>query len=456
MKHTFERKLRLPFPARQVFDWHARPGALERLTPPWQKVEVLERQGTIRDGDTAKLRVWVATVPLTWVAEHRDFIDGVQFRDVQVKGPFASWQHTHKFEALGERVTVLTDHIEFAVRGGSLGDAAGEPYTRGELERGFAYRHRILPADLEEQARIAAGGTLTVAVSGASGLIGSALTPFLTTGGHAVKRLVRGGARGPDDVAWNPLGANELSSLNGVDAVVHLAGESLMGQWTPEKKERIRRSRVEGTRNLCEALARLERKPRVLVSASAIGFYGSRGEENLTEESPRGRGFLADLTEAWEAATRPAVEAGIRVVNLRLGVVLDPRGGALAKMLPVFKLGAGGVLASGTHYMSWIVLEDVVSVIYRCLFDESLHGPVNAVAPDPMTNREFTHTLGDVLSRPTIVPVPRFAAKSVFGEELTDEVLLASQRVQPLRLAQAGHTFRFTKLDPALRAVLGR
>lgn len=457
MKHTIERRTRLPFPARAVFDWHLRPGALERLTPPWQRVEVLQRTGTIRDGGRVTLRLWVANVPLTWVVEHRDFIDGLQFRDVQVKGPFKSWSHLHRFEPAGENACTMIDKVEFELRGGYFGDAAGEPFTREQLERMFNYRARLLPADMEEHRRIAQGRSLTVAVTGSTGLIGGALVPFLTTGGHTVKRITRPTSAIAGDILWSPAeGRLDPAALDGVDAVVHLAGESVFAQWTPERKQRIRDSRVVGTRLLAETLTKLDRKPSVFVSASAIGYYGSRGDETLTEESAKGEGFLAGVVAAWEAAAQPAADAGIRVVHPRIGVVLDPRGGALAKMLPVFRLGLGGPLAGGAHHVSWITLEDLVSILHRMLFDDALAGPVNAVAPDPVTNRELTAALGEVLSRPTVLPVPRKAAEALFGEELVRETMLLSQRIQPMRLLKADHRFRHPKLAPALRGVLGR
>ena len=298
---------------------------------------------------------------------------------------------------------------------------------------------------------------MNVLVTGSSGLIGSALVPVLRTGGHRVTRLLRSQARpGENQFRWDPEGGSlDPSSLEGSEAVVHLAGASVAGRWTEAKKARILDSRVKGTKLLSDALASLERPPKVMVCSSAIGYYGDRGEEELTEESSPGSGFLADVARRWEAACQPAAEAGIRIVNLRTGIVLSPAGGALAKMLTAFRLGAGGRLGSGHQYMSWIALDDVIGAIRHALVTEELSGPVNAVAPNPVTNREFTRTLGKVLGRPTLLSMPAFAARLALGQ-FAEEGLLAGARVVPARLAQTGYQFRHPELEPALRRLLDR
>ncbi len=300
---------------------------------------------------------------------------------------------------------------------------------------------------------------MKILVTGSSGLIGSALVPSLTAGGHSVIRLVRsqpGPPAPPGYWVWDPERGDLLSQGSETpDAVVHLAGENIAaGRWSERQKAKIYDSRVRGTRALCEVMGRWSPPPRVLVCASAIGYYGDRGEEILTEASPAGSSFLADVCREWEAATQPTAETGIRVVNLRTGIVLCVAGGALARMLTPFKLGAGGVVGSGRQYMSWITLDDVVGAICFALTQESLRGPLNLVAPNPVTNREFTRTLGRVLSRPTLLPLPAFAARLALGE-MADALLLASQRVQPARLLASGFTFRYENLEGALRHVLG-
>ena len=298
---------------------------------------------------------------------------------------------------------------------------------------------------------------MNIIVTGARGLIGRALVPFSTTDGHRVIRLVRSKAgSGAGDVAWNPTaGTLDRAAFGGLAAVVHLAGENIFGRWTARKKARIRDSRGRATRLLCESLAQLSPPPRVLVCASAVGYYGDRGAEVLREESAPGNSFLAEVCREWEAATQAVTDAGIRVVNLRFGMVLTPAGGALATMLLPFRLGLGGRFGSGKQFMSWIAIDDALRVILGALTTEELRGPVNAVTPNPVTNLEFTRTLGRVLSRPTLFPVPGFAAHFVLGD-MADELLLASACVEPARLLATGFRFRFPELEGALQHLLGK
>lgn len=297
---------------------------------------------------------------------------------------------------------------------------------------------------------------MNILVTGSHGLVGSALVPFLGANGHRVTRLVRARPRlEKGEVFWAPAeGSIDAASLEELDAVVNLAGDNIASaRWSAEKKAKIRDSRVKGTSLLCESLARLRKPPKVLVSASAVGYYGDRGAEILDETSPPGFGFLAQVCQEWEAATEPAVRSGIRVVKLRIGVVLSPVGGALARMLPAFRMGVGGKLGTGKQYMSWIAIDDLIHVILHALNTTNLRGPVNAVSPKPVTNAEFTKTLGRVLGRHTIFPMPGLAARIVFGQ-IADEVLLASNRVEPTKLLETRYVFRSTELEPALRYLL--
>jgi uncharacterized protein (TIGR01777 family) len=293
-----------------------------------------------------------------------------------------------------------------------------------------------------------------VLVSGSRGLIGSALVPALEADGHTVRRLVWGRASG-GEVAWDPAaGAIDRTGLQGVEAVVHLAGEPIGDRrWSAAQKERVRSSRVDGTRLLSTALAELDRPPAVMVSGSAVGIYGDRGDETLTEDSTLGSGFLAEVCRQWEEATAPVEQAGVRVVNIRSGVVLSPRGGALRRQLPFFKLGIGGRLSSGRQYTSWISIDDHVGAVRHALTTDSLKGPVNLTAPQPVRNAEFTRALARALHRPAVVPVPRFALAVVLGRELAAE-MLGSQRVLPQRLEASGYRFRHGQVDEALRHVL--
>ena len=298
---------------------------------------------------------------------------------------------------------------------------------------------------------------MNVLMTGSSGLIGSPLMSFLGGRGHQVRRLFRRPTAEVNATFWNPAdGTFADGAFDGIDAVVHLAGENIAGsRWTAARKDRIRTSRIDGTRRLCEGLASLQSPPKVLVAASAVGFYGDRADEMLDESSAPGTGFLPEVCRDWEEATAPARDRGIRVVLLRTGIVLSPRGGALAKMLPPFRLGVGGVLGSGNQYMSWIALDDMLGIVLHVITDGSIRGPVNAVAPNAVTNREFTKTLGTVLHRPTVFPVPGFAARLVFGE-MAEALLLASTRVEPAVLRSTKFEFAYPDLESALRHVLGR
>lgn len=290
---------------------------------------------------------------------------------------------------------------------------------------------------------------MRIAITGSSGLVGKALTNSLRADGDEVFRIVRREAEADDEVSWNPKsGEVDLPKLLGIDAVVHLAGESIAGRWTESKKQKVRDSRVAGTRTISEALAGMSEKPSVLVSMSATGYYGhENGDRVLDEASPAGGGFLGETAVAWEAAADPARQAGIRVVHPRLSMVVSKKGSALKAMLPAFKLGLGGVVGSGEQFWSWIALPDVVAGLKLMLREERLEGPVNLTSPEPVTNRTFTKTLGQVLRRPTVFPLPGFGARLIFAE-MADEVLLASARVIPSVLAD--HDFRFERPDLAL------
>ena len=299
---------------------------------------------------------------------------------------------------------------------------------------------------------------MRILITGASGMVGTALSAQLSAQGHSISRLVRGKANASRGEAyWNPEGGSVdktgLSALN-PEVVVNLAGENIAsGRWNEKRKRKIRDSRVNGTRALADCLAHLETKPKALICASASGFYGTRGDELLTEESSAGEGFLAEVCQEWEQACEPAAKAGIRTANLRLGMVMSPEGGGLKKLLLPFKLGLGGVIGSGRQYMPWITLDDVVGAFAFAIQNESLRGAINTVAPQPVTNKEFTKTLGKVLLRPTCLPLPASTARMLIGE-MADELLLASTRMVPAKLQQAGFKFQYPELKDALKHLL--
>lgn len=459
----FEKRSHINCTPEQLFRWHMNPGAFERLCPPWEPVSIVSRDpGGIGEGSRVTLSVPMGPIRKHWVAEHHDIIENRQFRDEQLTGPFAEWKHTHRFEP-SETGCELIDSIQYRVPMGAIGNLFGGAMVRHKLAQMFDYRHRVTIQDQSLVAQHHKVGSMKILITGATGLIGTAATSLLTSAGHNVAWLVRPGkkARHPSEnaelISWDP-DANyiDAAKLEGFDAIVNLAGDNIAnGRWSAAKKGRIRNSRIKGTTLLCETLAQLQKPPATLISASAVGFYGNRGDEVLDESSSPASDFLADVCKQWESATAAATAKGIRVVNVRFGVVLSPKDGALAKMLFPFKMGAGGVLGSGKQYMPWIAIDDVAAAIAHCLITPSLTGPVNLVAPNPATNYEFTKTLGKVLSRPTIAPLPAFMARIVFGE-MADALLLASTRVQPGKLTASGYQFRFPELEPALRHLLGK
>ncbi|MBY0456261.1 MAG: TIGR01777 family oxidoreductase, partial [Gemmataceae bacterium] len=343
------------------------------------------------------------------------------------------------------------------------GRLVGGGMVRERLRAMFAYRHTLTRSDLVRHARFADRPRLTVAVTGSRGLVGSELVPFLTSGGHRVIRLVTGSTAPPFDdgttwVSWKPDAPVAPSVFEGVDAVIHLAGDNVAeGRWNDAKRKRILDSRSIPTRHLAQAVAAVpaDRRPRAFVCASAVGFYGSRGAEELTESSPAGEGFFPEVAKVWEAACDPARDAGVRVVNLRIGVVLSPKGGALGKQLLAFKMGGGATLGGGEQFVPWVTIGDTVGALHHALMREGISGPVNLVGPHPVTNHAFTKTLGRVLGRPAFLWLPRTALRVMFGA-VADEALLASMNARPARLLTDGFAFDHPDLEAGLRFLLGR
>lgn len=441
MSDVHEFNLTVPEPVDVVFDWHKRPGAVHRLIPPWQPVHAAQEARPLRDG-TAILQFPAGR---QWVAQHLadEYVEGSKFADRLESRPFIvpiNWHHEHRFEPVADGTAVI-DRVTTSVPG---------PMLRSM----FRYRHRQLADDLTAHRWAADKPRLTVAITGASGLVGSALAPYLTTGGHTVIRLVRHEPTGDNERRWNP-DAPDPAMLDGVDAVIHLAGESIAGRFTDAHKRAVRDSRIEPTRKLARAVAAAG--VPVFVSASAIGIYGAdRGGETLSDVAAPGDGFLADVVRDWEASALEAESSDTRVVLVRTGIVQSPRGGALQLQRPLFAAGFGGRLGSGDQWTSWIEIDDLLDIYHRALFDPALHGPVNAVAPRPVRQREYASVLAHVLHRPALVPTPLAATRLLLGREGEREVAGASQRVLPSALTSLGHRFRFPDLEPALRHLLGK
>jgi uncharacterized protein (TIGR01777 family) len=457
MSESFVARCRLPVNAETAYRWHASPGAFERLSPPWSPVRVVHRSGEgIEPGTRVEMKARIGPIPIRWVAIHGPAESGRFFEDRQVSGPFSTWRHVHRFHPEGESACSLEDRIEYTLPMGPLGATFGGAATRSMLDRLFARRHAVTVGDLERHSRFGRKGSLRIAITGATGLVGVSLEAFLSAGGHHVVRVVRSHPTGRD-VFWDPgSGQIESEKMEGLDAVVHLAGENIAAsRWTASRKDAIRASRVRSTRLLAETLAKLRTPPSVLISASAVGFYGSRGGDAVDESTGPGDGFLPDVCRAWESAAEPASAAGIRVVHLRLGVVLAANGGALEKMLLPFLMGGGGAIGSGRQGMSWVALDDVLGAIHFVLTSDGLSGACNVTSPHPIPQREFAKTLARVLRRPAVVPMPSIAVRLLFGE-MGERLLLEGAFVIPARLQGAGFPFRWPVLEDALRFELGR
>ncbi|HTN99483.1 MAG TPA: TIGR01777 family oxidoreductase [Microthrixaceae bacterium] len=462
-------------PLSEVFSWHERPGALVRLWPPWSGRVVSEPSNGLQPGSRAVLRLFVpgtlGLVGVEWVAEHVDLEAPNYFSDVMVKGPMRSWLHQHRFSEVAPTsaaagassgATRILDEVnyELPIPGSIPGLSVVERRAVNQiLGRTFEHRNRQLRDDLNFHAAHP-GPRLTIAVSGASGTIGTQLCALLSTGGHRVRRLVRRPAMSRDEITWDPdSGTIDRDALVDVDVVIHLAGRTIGGRFNAKNKRAIYDSRVNSTVLLADAIADLVRSGHQMsfISGSAIGFYGAdRGSELLDEDSGRGDGFLAELCRDWEEATGAAAEAGARVVNVRTGIVQTPRAGALAKQLPLFRMGVGGPLGSGSQWLSWISIDDIASVFAHAALTPSISGPLNAAAPDPVTASGYAQILARVLHRPALVPVPGFGPELLLGREGAHEVASASQRVDASLLTESGYKFRQPTLEGALEHVLGR
>lgn len=438
--------------------WHANPGAFQRLTPPWMDARTTAASGGIAPGSTVSLDVPVlGPLSVKWNLRHDALSDGDGFVDIQESGPFVAWRHEHRFIATGAQTSVIEDRIAYTLPLSALANPLAGGRVRSRLDNLFRFRHRRTEVDVARHAHAGLDTPLRIVVSGASGLVGGRLVPFLRAGGHTVLTLVRRQPQSPDEIYWNPArGEIDAAALEGADAVIHLAGASIAGGlWTKKRKQLIRDSRIDSTTLLATTLAGLQRKPRVFVSTSAVGFYGDRADERLTESSATGDGFLAEVVRQWEAAAKPAAEAGIRVVHPRFGVVVAGESGMVPLLSYVFRAGAGGQLGNGKQYMAWIALEDLLGILLETVVNDDLEGPVNAVAPRDLTNTAFTKTMGRVFRRPTLMRVPGFAMRAVAGQ-LAEELILTSQRVVPAKLEAAGFHFAYPDLETTLRHEFGR
>ena len=470
---VFERVSRYPYPRATVFAWHTRPGAFARLSPPGMATALKPLTNGIEVGSETELLISHplvagllphvprrgmrkgAPIGVRWLVRHVELVANERFVDEQVSGPFRSWRHEHMFTDGPGGSTIITDRVTWALPV-SIPGGIDQALVEMQLDGLFAFRERQLRDDLDLHTRLAAPPRRVV-VAGASGLIGTQLCALLTTGGHTVTRLVRGSAKGqPDAVRWDPAQRRlDVAALEGADAVVNLSGESIAGRFTRAHKEKVLASRLDATNTLASAVTAA--KVPALVQASAIGYYGARRPgELLTEASDPGQDLLAGVVRAWEAAAQPAADAGVRVAQLRTGIVLSEGGGALAPQVPLFSVGLGGRLGAPNAWMSWIGLDDTVRAYLHTILTDVVEGPTNLVAPRPVTNQEFATTLGRVLHRPAAVPTPSIGPKLLLGAEGYDQMIDTDQRVASQKLSESGFWFAQGTLADALRHALMR
>jgi uncharacterized protein len=458
-ENVFVKKTWVDEPVETVFSWHERPGAIERLSPPWDNIRLKSQSNGIRPGSEVRLTIApLGPFRMNWTARHTKYEKNRCFQDIQEKGPFSRWVHTHRFTPDGKKACFIEDRVEYALPFHRASAVMFDNILQHRLERIFTYRHDTIAADLADHRKYGLK-PMNILVSGSHGLIASALIPFLSTGGHRVFRLVRTPpGPGDTDCVYCDAVNNviDINHIKNIDAVIHLAGESISsGRWSARKKQRIMESRTESTALLAKTLAGLENPPKVFACASAIGYYGNQGDKLLLESDAAGDDFISMVCEKWEASSAPAAAVGIRTVLLRIGIVLTPSGGALQKMLPAFKMGLGGKMGTGDQFMSWIGIDDVVGSILHLVANPDLKGPVNIVAPQPLPNRDFAKTLARVIARPSLINIPSPVIKMVFGQ-MGKETALSSTRVMPEKLSASGYTFRHSNLDSALSHVLGK
>ena len=449
-------------PVSAVWSWYDSPGAFRRIMPEWEGITPVQA-GALMDGERTKFKVSIGPIKRMWVARHHGVVSGKVFNDVMEKGPFGAWDHEHKFVAKTDSTSSIEDTIQWRLPLHPLTFWTAPFTVKGRMDQMFAFRTVRVKNDLERIAAFAHLPRQRILISGSTGLIGLQLCAFLSAAGHSITRLVRpstqlpSDAQGDDVVVWNDQTGEVVSGdLNGFDTVIHLAGAGIGDKrWSKARKALIESSRTVPTHNLATLLAGLDQPPKAFLCGSAIGFYGNRGDETLNESSSPGSNFLADVCRTWEAAAQPAVDAGIRTVWLRTGLVITPMGGVLQKLLLPAKLGAGGPVGNGRQQYSWISLDDQIYAIHHLMMNDTCEGAFNLTAPEPLPQKRFAKTLGRVLRRPAFAPLPGFVLKIMLGE-MAQGLVLDGQRVLPERLEASGYRFQHRDLETCLRHCLGR
>ena len=445
----------------EIWNWYNSPGSFRRIMPEWEGI-IPMNAGMIEDGGETVFKVRIGPVRKTWIAKHHSIVSGESFADRMEKGPFGMWNHVHRFESTGDGMTTIFDDIEYKLPLHFLtGWTAGFTVVP-RMRQLFKYRSARIKCDIKQIQATAEQPRQKVLVSGSTGMIGLQLCAFLETAGHDVYRLLRPNTKLPADVniektvRWNDHTGEVLSGdMNGFDSVIHLAGAGIGDKrWSNNRKKLIRDSRIIPTENLSRLLATIDEPPKALLCGSAIGFYGNRGSEKLDENSASGNDFLSDLCSGWENACAPAIDAGIRVVNLRSGIVVSPLGGAVSKLLLPAKMGVSGPVAGGKQIQSWISLNDEVFAIHHLMMTDTCSGPYNLTAPNPLPQKNFAKILGHVVRRPAFMPLPGFVVRIMFGE-MGQKLILEGQHVMPTKLQESGFEFAYSDLESCLRNCLG-
>ena len=446
----------------EIWNWHNSQGALRRIMPEWESIKPMN-VGVIENDDETIFQVKIGPIKKTWVARHHSVIAGETFADRMIRGPFSAWNHVHNFESTSDNNTMIHDHIEYKLPFHILTGWSAGITVLPRLRQMFKYRSNRVTNDIRQIQATAELPRQKVLVSGSTGMIGLQLCAFLEAAGHEVHRLIRVNTKLPPDVnssqiiRWNDRTGEVLEGdFNGFDTIIHLAGAGIGDKrWSKKRKQLIRDSRVIPTENLSRIISTLDQPPKTLMCGSAIGFYGDRGTEVLTESSSAGNDFVTDLCSQWEKATYEAKKVGIRVINLRSGIVVTPLGGALVKLLRPAKLGGGGPVGGGRQMQSWISLDDEIFAIHHLMMNDTCVGAYNLTSPNAVSQKQFARILGRVLRRPALLPLPGFVIKILFGE-MGQKLVLEGQNVQPKRLQESGFEFTYPNLEMCLRNCLGK
>lgn len=455
--HRFEHCSELPLSAQELFAWHEQPNAFDRLLPPWEKVKIIKAPNGLQKGETGEFLIKYGPFWMKWSVEHSEFEQGRLFVDRQTRGPFSFWEHRHEFLPVTDHSCTMRDQIQYALPLGGIGNWIFEKKVHDRLQKTFHYRHQILKTDLKANLKTKGSSIRTILITGANGFVGSSLCPFLEMAGLRVIPVSRKPGKPGRSVQWDPETAPfPPQALEEVDGVIHLAGESIAtGWWTRAKKNRIMNSRVLSTQKIATALANSPNSVQVFLCASAIGAYGSRPDETLTEESTLGTGFLAEVCKHWEEATIPARMAGKRVISMRFGVILSLLGGALPELLFPFRMRLGSYLGASHLHFSWIALDDLLHAILHLLLNQNPLGSVNLTSPNPVSNAEFIKTLETVLTRKAWFPIPPLPLKLLLGQK-ANELLFSDLKVLPQGLQKNGYEYLYPTLEEALRHLLGK